>query len=127
MNIFSSNNDWVSSSFSSNNDWRMARWEVVPPSEIRAEVEAVLESQGEVERIRCYLNAHPQIAEWRQRVHDLCRAIIYDRGIASLTADMIFEEIAPRAREMIPPEVRADIRAKLESFLQTQFEDHINK
>jgi enhancer of yellow 2 transcription factor len=103
------------------------RWETVSPSETRAEVEAVLESQGESERIRAFLNASPQITEWRDKVRDLCKEIIDETGIAALTPDILFEQVAPRAHEMIPQEVKAEVKARLEVFLQTQFEDHISK
>jgi hypothetical protein len=41
----------------------MAPWESVSPSETRAKVEAVLESQDETERIFSDLNAEPQVME----------------------------------------------------------------
>jgi hypothetical protein len=102
-------------------------WESVSPSEIRAETEAMLESQGESQRIRAYLNASPQIGEWREKVRELCREIVGETEIAMLTPDMLFEQIALRAHEMIPQEVKAEVRARLEVFLRTQFEDHIRK
>jgi hypothetical protein len=105
----------------------MAQWESVSPSETLAEVEAVLENQGETERILSDLNADPQVMEWRETVRLLCKEIIDDRAVFSLTPDILFEELAPRAREMFPPEAKAKLRGKLEVFLQTQFEDHITK
>jgi hypothetical protein len=115
--------------FSVINDQSMTRvrWEATSPSEIRAEVEAVLESQGESERIRAFLSESTQMGDWRATVRQLCSDIISEVGPAGLTPDMIFDQVAARAHEMVPPEVRGEIRTRLESFLQTQFEDHITK
>jgi hypothetical protein len=99
------------------------RWETVSPGEVRAEVEAVLESQGQSEQIFSFLRMNPQIAEWRAAVRQLCRDVIDEAGPAGLTPDLIFEQVAARAHDLVPPEVRAEVRAQLEAFLQTQFED----
>jgi hypothetical protein len=101
------------------------KWENMRDSDVRAEVEAVLESQGEAKRIRDYLDQHPGIAQWRQEIRQLCRLHSSEIGFDKLTADMLYDRIAAKAREMIPKDVTEDVKAKLVQFLQTQFEDHI--
>jgi enhancer of yellow 2 transcription factor len=103
------------------------KWESIPESEVRAEVEAVLESQGEAEQIRSFLNENSQVARWRTEVRKFCKQIIRENGVESLTLDTLFDQIAPQARQMMPEDVRTEIRSRLEVFLQTQFEDHIMK
>jgi enhancer of yellow 2 transcription factor len=103
------------------------KWENVPDSEVRAEVEAVLESQGEAEQIRSFLNDSPAVAKWRLEVRELCKRVIRENGVESLISDNLFDQISPQARDMMPEDVRTEIRSRLELFLQTQFEDHIMK
>jgi hypothetical protein len=52
------------------------KWESIPESEVRAEVEAVLESQGKAEQIRAFLNDNDDVTRWRslQRAHRPSRA-----------------------------------------------------
>jgi enhancer of yellow 2 transcription factor len=103
------------------------KWERVSDSEVRAEVEAVLESQGEAEQIRSLLNENRAVAKWRSEVRELCKHVIREKGVDSWTSDSLFDQISPQARDMIPEEVRTEIRARLEIFLQTQFGDNIMK
>lgn len=101
------------------------RWENVPESEVRAEVEAVLESQGESKRIRQDLHKDPKVIEWRNEIQKICKSIVDEKGIDNITPDMIYEQIADMARENFPQSVADDIKSKLTAFLQSQFEDHI--
>ena len=101
------------------------KWENVPDSEVRAEVEAVLESQGEAKRIREFLHKHHAMEKWREEVRQLCSEEIKSRGMDKLTPDLLFDQVAAKAREMIPPGVAEEMKQKLVQFLQTQFEDHI--
>ncbi|OHS97632.1 hypothetical protein TRFO_09334 [Tritrichomonas foetus] len=101
------------------------RWENVPDSEVRAEVEAVLESQGEAKRIRQFLYDNPAVSEWREHIRQMCRDLINEKGIDNLTPDLIYDQIAATARDQIPSSVSDEVKAKLVAFLQTQFEDHI--
>jgi hypothetical protein len=101
------------------------KWDNVPDSEVRSEVEAVLESQGEGMKIREILDQHPAIAEWRNAVRELCRELINEQGMDNLTADILYDNIAAKAHELIPPEVTEKVKERLKTFLQTQFEDHI--
>jgi hypothetical protein len=101
------------------------RWDQVPDSEVRSEVEAVLENQGETRRIRTFLNQHPAMADWRNAVRDLCRDVITQQGMENVTADILYKAIVARAHELIPPEVSEEVKARLVTFLQTQFEDCI--
>lgn len=104
------------------------KWENVPDSEVRAEVEAVLESQGEAKRIREFLHKHHDMEKWREEVKQLCREEINargERGMDKLTPDILFDQVAAKAREKIPAGVTEEMKQKLVQFLQTQFEDHI--
>jgi hypothetical protein len=101
------------------------KWQEVSDSEVRAEVEAVLESQGEAKRIRELLDQHPGIGLWRQEIRQQCRQLITEIGIDKLTPDILYDHIAAKARELIPKDVTEDVKARLVQFLQTQFEDHI--
>ena len=101
------------------------KWENVPDSEVRAEVEAVLESQNEARRIREFLSKSPAMVQWREDVRQLCRQEINENGIDNLTADKLFDLIAAKAREMIPQEIKEEVKQKLVQFLLQQFEDHI--
>lgn len=101
------------------------RWENVPDSEVRAEVEACLESQGEANQIRQFLHDDPAMNEWREQIRQLCRDQINEKGIDNLTPDMIYDQIAATARDQMPASLIEKVKSKLKDFLQAQFEDHI--
>ena len=101
------------------------KWENVPDSEVRAEVEAVLESRGESKRIRAYLNHSPEIQEWKEQIKQICHQLITEIGIDNITPDILYDHVASKAREIFPENVANEVKSKLANFLQTQFEDHI--
>ena len=101
------------------------RWENVSESEVRAEVEAVLESQGESNRIRKLLHEKPEVKEWRDQIKDICQGIVNEKGIENVTPDIIYEQIVSTARENFPTSVANEIKARLDTFLRNQFEDQI--
>lgn len=101
------------------------RWENVSESEVRAEVEAVLESQGEAERIRKLLHEKDEVTQWRNQIKQKCQEIVDEKGIENVTPDIIYEQIASVARENFPESVATEIKAKLDTFLKSQFEDQI--
>lgn len=101
------------------------RWENVPDSEVRAEVEATLESQGEAKKIRLFLHDNPAITEWREQIRQMCRELINEKGIDNLTPDLIYDQIAASAKDLFPSSLTEEVKSKLAAFLQGQFEDHI--
>lgn len=101
------------------------RWENVPESEVRAEVEAVLESQGESKKIRQFLLESSEVNEWRNQIIDICKKIIEEKKIDNLTPDIIYDQIAATARDSFPTSVQEEIKTRLVTFLNNQFEDHI--
>ena len=101
------------------------RWENVPDSEVRAEVEAVLESQEQAKKIRQFLHENPSISEWREQIRQMCRELINEKGIDNLTPDLIYDQIAASAREIFPSTLIEEVKNKLVNFLQVQFDDHI--
>lgn len=101
------------------------KWENVSDSEVRAEIEAVLESTGETKRIRSFLNQNESVQEWHEQVKALCHQIIYENGIDNITPDILYDYVAAKARSLFPESVAEEVRSKLVTFLQTQFEDHI--
>ena len=101
------------------------KWENVPDSQVRAEVEAVLESQGEAKNIRQFLSQNQAMNEWRDEIRKMIKDMIQEKGVDNLTPDLIYDNIAAKARDLIPKEVVEEVKKKLVTFLQKQFEDHI--
>jgi enhancer of yellow 2 transcription factor len=101
------------------------KWDGLPDEDVRAEVEAALESQGEAHRIRSFLTQNPAMDGWRQEIRELCRQLIAEVGIDNITPDILYDHIAAKAYELFPVEISDEVRQKLVAFLQAQFEDHI--
>jgi len=99
------------------------KWENLSNSEIRAEVEAALESTGENKKIRQSIEKNNEIKAWRDQVSALCKQIIEEKGPEEVTPDMLYDNIVFKARELMPPSISNDIIAKLTTFLQEKFED----
>ncbi|KAH0786222.1 transcription and mRNA export factor ENY2 isoform X2 [Histomonas meleagridis] len=101
------------------------QWEDVPDSEVRAEVEAVLESQGETKRIRTYLNQSPEVQEWKEQINQMCSQLITEIGIENVTPDILYQKISSKVRDTFPENIANEVKSKLSNFLKTQFEDNI--
>ena len=99
------------------------KWESLSNSEIRAEVEAVLESTGENKKIRQSIEKNNDIQAWREYVSGLCKQIIEEKGVEEVTPDMIYDNIVLKAREKFPQSITNEIIDKLTLFLQEKFED----
>ncbi|KAH8278986.1 hypothetical protein KR018_012115, partial [Drosophila ironensis] len=56
---------------------------------------------------------------WRKNIEEIIRKTILDRGQANLTCDQLVQEVVPKARAMVPVNVRKEmlmrVRAALES------------
>ena len=100
------------------------KWDNVPPAEIRAEAESLLEMNGESKRIRQYLQQTPELQKFREDIQKACMQIIEKQGISNLTADSLYDIIFPTVQDNFPQSVMDELNSKITAFLQGQFEDH---
>jgi enhancer of yellow 2 transcription factor len=99
------------------------KWDSLSDGDLRAEVEAALESQGEAQRIRTFLAQSPAVEDWRQEMRKLCRQLIAEVGVDNLTFNILYDHIAAQAHELFPAVLSEEVRQQLIAFLQVQFED----
>ena len=100
-------------------------WEKIPESEVKAEIEAALESSGETRKIKAEIYDHPQIQEWRQNIEKLIQNIENSENITQLTPDDIYNKIVDEAHSIMPQDVVDQLNKRIVSFLETEFENHI--
>lgn len=101
------------------------KWVEIPDSDIRAEVESVLESSGEDKKIREELASNEEILKWKQDLIKMCEREIEENGLDELTPDILYNKIEQEAFHNFPASVKKIVIDHLNDFLQTQFEDHI--
>ena len=100
-------------------------WEKIPETEVKAEIEASLESSGEIRKLKSEIYDHPQIQEWRQNIESLIQKIEESEDITQLTPDDIYNKIEGEAHSLMPQEVVNQLNDKIISFLENEFENHI--
>lgn len=100
-------------------------WEEIPPEEVKAEAEAILESSGEANKIRKSLYENPAIAEWKNGIIKLIIEALGDRDLSEVTPDEMFDLIAERAHFILPSEIKEEVSGKIRHFIETDFENHI--
>jgi len=101
------------------------RWEDVGESEIRGEIEAVLESSGQSKHIRSFLNSNSEVIMWREMITGLCDKLVEQYGIENLTPDIIYGKVFEEARKQIPHGAYEQVEEKISKFLKNEFEKFI--
>ena len=96
-------------------------WEQIPASEVKAEVEAALESSGQTRKIREMINDNEEVNEWRKNIEGLIKNV---ENIEGLTPDQIYDRIAEEARESMPQQILEMIQNKIYAFLENEFDAH---
>ena len=96
-------------------------WEQIPASEVKAEVEAALESSGQTRKIREMINDNEEVNEWRKNIEGLIKNV---GNIEDLTPDQIYDKIAEEARESMPQQILEMIQNKIYAFLENEFDAH---
>ena len=100
-------------------------WEKIPESEIKAEIEAALESSGQTRKLKAEIYEQPQFQEWRNQIEQLIQTLGDSTDLTQLTPDDIYDKIVLDARKSMPQELVEKLNEKIISFLEDEFENHI--
>ena len=75
-----------------------------------------LESTGEMDRIHHHLHADLIECGWRDAMKDRAKELIRRKGLEAVTMDELVSELIPMGRATVPPEVKANVVARVQGF-----------
>lgn len=85
---------------------------------MRASIMQRLIATGEKERLKDMLRDRLSRCGWRDALKEDCRQAIARKGLDKVTVDELTAEMAPRARDTVPEEVKAELLNRIRTFLQ---------
>ena len=88
-------------------------WEKIPESEIKAEIEAALESSGQTRKLKAEIYEQPQFQEWRNQIEQLIQTLGDSTDLTQLTPDDIYDKIVLDARKSMPQELVEKLNEKI--------------
>jgi len=54
---------------------------------------------------------------WRDELQSYCRSIVKEKGIDNVTVDDLIDEVTPKARAMVPEEVKRELFQRIKAFI----------
>ena len=101
------------------------KWDGVSEKEIRADSEIALEQSGENKKIKQFLAQSPLVDEWRNQIRIACKEIISEQNIDNINSGILYDFIAAKSLDSLPPTVIEEVTKRIQNYLSTQFEDHL--
>jgi enhancer of yellow 2 transcription factor len=96
----------------------MSRKTTPEGSQISTLITQRLEESGEKDRLTALLRAKLDECGWRDDLRAYCREVIARKGgLQNITVQDLIAEITPRARVTVPAKTKADLLARIDTFL----------
>lgn len=85
--------------------------------EVKQKIQQKLIESGEYARLRESLSARLAESGWKEEIKRLCQEAIRTRGTENVSIEELVEEVAPRAKAIVPPKVRRRTLEAVQRFL----------
>ncbi|CAB4000805.1 transcription and mRNA export factor ENY2 [Paramuricea clavata] len=85
-------------------------------SEMKNAINNKLNENFERERLMELLRTRLKECGWRDKLTQECKDIIREKGLDKVTVDDLVTEITPKAREMVPDEVKRELLERIRSY-----------
>ena len=89
-------------------------------AQMRATVNQRLIESGERERLKELLRNRLVECGWRDQVKTHCKDIVKQRGLENVTVDDLVTEVTPKARQLVPDNVKKELLTRIRTFLAAQ-------
>eukprot|EP00794_Sanderia_malayensis_P018631 gene18631-20513_t len=91
-------------------------------SQVRTKINQKLTESGEKERLQEMLRLKLIECGWRDELKSYCRSIVQQKGIDNVTVDDLVEDITPKARAMVPDDVKKELFQRIKTFITEKSE-----
>ncbi|KAL6067996.1 Transcription and mRNA export factor eny2 [Balamuthia mandrillaris] len=85
--------------------------------QVRATINQKLIESGEKERLKDMLRSKLVECGWRDEMKVHCKEIIKQKGVENVHVEDLVEEVIPKGRASVPPEVKAELLQCIRKFL----------
>ncbi|XP_065065059.1 transcription and mRNA export factor ENY2-like [Rhopilema esculentum] len=90
--------------------------------QVKAKINQKMTESGEKERLQEMLRLKLTECGWRDELQAYCRSIVKEKGIDNVTVDMLIDEVTPKARSMVPDEVKRELFQRIKTFITEKAE-----
>ncbi|ESN92064.1 hypothetical protein HELRODRAFT_181843 [Helobdella robusta] len=87
---------------------------------VKATINQKLIESGERERLKELLRTRLIECGWRDQLKLHCKEIVKQKGLENITVDDLVSEITPRARSLVPDEVKKEMLQRIKAFVGQQ-------
>lgn len=90
-------------------------------AKFRNEVHKYLIESGENERLANLMRDKLYASKWKENVTTYCKDIIYEVGVDNVTLDMLIERVTPKAKELVPNDIKHEMFFIIKSTIESKF------
>ncbi|KAL0274097.1 UNVERIFIED_CONTAM: hypothetical protein PYX00_006609 [Menopon gallinae] len=83
-------------------------------------VQRQMMASGELDRMRELLRARLAECGWKDQMVLLCRKVVAENDINTLTVDDILDKITPQGRALVPDTVKKELLQKIKTYLMEE-------
>ncbi|KAI3382352.1 hypothetical protein SNEBB_004062 [Seison nebaliae] len=92
---------------------------------LKSKILSSLKDTGEKERLMDIVRQGLYESGWRDEMRTYCNEIVKKEGFSNLTVDKLVEQITPKARKMVPVELKDKVEKELQNFIDTNTETNV--
>ena len=89
-------------------------------NKLRLMVQQKLVESGEKEKLRVFLRSRLQEAGYNEQLLQCCKNYIRGKGVEHVDLESMISDITPKARQMVPDQVKRDTLKKIRDFLSAE-------
>ncbi|KAH9413480.1 transcription and mRNA export factor ENY2-like [Dermatophagoides pteronyssinus] len=90
-------------------------------SKFRRDAHRYLIESGERDRLVQILNDKLKTCEWHHNVSICCRELLSEIGVDNINFDSLVEHITPKAKDMVPNDVKSEMVNIIQTTLEKKF------
>lgn len=90
-------------------------------AKFRADVQKYLIESGENDRLVNMMRDKLYNSEWKDNVVRCCKDVIYEVGVDNVTLDTLIERVTPKAKEIVPADIKHEMFFKIKSTIDSKF------
>mmetsp|Transcript_91581 Transcript_91581/g.254984 ORF Transcript_91581/g.254984 Transcript_91581/m.254984 type:complete len:102 (+) Transcript_91581:132-437(+) len=87
--------------------------------QVRETISQKLSESGEKDRLKEVLRARLVEHGWFDQLKAHCKEVIKNKGLEKISVEQLTDEITPHGRATVPEDIKAEVLARIRTFLQT--------
>ncbi|KAH7639524.1 hypothetical protein DERF_005441 [Dermatophagoides farinae] len=90
-------------------------------TKFRRDAHRYLVESGERDRLVQILNDKLKACDWQHKVTICCRELLSEIGVDNITVDAFVERITPKAKDLVPNDVKHEMVNIIQTTLEKKF------